>query len=436
MNWTIYELLINLFQGFLYTWFITKVLTPSKKYKLYWYIVCSLLTAGSLSTYIFFDMPEWDTWTIVFIICYSIIFFSDSLSKKIFWDMILAVISMGIPGIWYQAAHVFLDVDVDMLLLQNLPRIIFTLSGNVVLFAAFFITAKLFKNTAKNGDPSFFLLISDILCALLIDVFFRLYNEYQISSFWLFVGSLVSLIIAIVTLIMHRVITGYVRKEQEYLYREKFLKETNVQTENIKTMYDSMLKLRHDMNAYIKDINEMIAEGSLPKTPEYFEQMSLLLTPLYNTGNITLDSVLSVKNEKMKKLGIEFRAVNLHYTGGMNISDTELCSLVSNMLDNACEALEKRKEIPGEHYIYLQFSYTAGGLMIICENPLLGMIPKTAKQLFSSSKKEPYHGLGISIMEKIVSNAGGQFDIVSTDELFRLLILIPPVEDQNTLRKP
>ena len=91
MNWTIYELLINLFQGFLYTWFITKVLTPSKKYKLYWYIVCSLLTAGSLSTYIFFDMPEWDTWTIVFIICYSIIFFSDSLSKKIFWDMILQI---------------------------------------------------------------------------------------------------------------------------------------------------------------------------------------------------------------------------------------------------------------------------------------------------------------------------------------------------------
>ena len=39
-----------------------------------------------------------------------------------------------------------------------------------------------------------------------------------------------------------------------------------------------------------------------------------------------------------------------------------LCSLISNMLDNACEAMIKRADMPGDHYVYLAFSYNQGGL--------------------------------------------------------------------------
>jgi hypothetical protein len=45
---------------------------------------------------------------------------------------------------------------------------------------------------------------------------------------------------------------------------------------------------------------------------------------------------------------------------------------------------------------------------------------------FFSQKSEPYHGLGISIMEKTVRDTGGQLDIVLADDLFRLLVVIPP----------
>ena len=89
--------------------------------------------------------------------------------------------------------------------------------------------------------------------------------------------------------------------------------------------------------------------------------------------------------------------------------------------------------MPGDHYVYLAFSYNPGGLMIVCENPLLGKRPKTEKRRFLSSKEEPYHGLGISIMEKIAHDAGGQFDIVVTRELFRVIVLIPPAPDATEI---
>ena len=182
------------------------------------------------------------------------------------------------------------------------------------------------------------------------------------------------------------------------------------------------------MNAYVQDIRELIRSGEMSEEPKYFEKLEEQLKAQYSTGNLALDSVLSVKVSKIRQMEIEFKGSNLHYMGGMNITDSALCSLISNMLDNACEALNDRKDRSGERFIYLQFSYTPGGLMIICENPLLGVLPKMQRRSFLSTKKSVYHGLGISIMQKIAEDAGGQFDIALADDLFRILVLIPPAE--------
>ena len=69
--------------------------------------------------------------------------------------------------------------------------------------------------------------------------------------------------------------------------------------------------------------------------------------------------------------------------------------------------------------------------MIICENPLLGIPPKMQKKSFFSKKTEPYHGLGISIMEQIVHDAHGQFDIVLSEDLFQILVVIPRKENRD-----
>ncbi len=110
----------------------------------------------------------------------------------------------------------------------------------------------------------------------------------------------------------------------------------------------------------------------------------------------------------------------------MNINDFTLCSLVSNMLDNATDALTAREDRKGQRYISLEFIYNQAGLLILCENPLLGIQPRMQQSAFISRKTEPYHGLGISIMERITHDAGGQLDIVLSGDLFRVIALIPP----------
>ena len=426
MMWTIYELALNIYQGFLFTWFITVILTPpGKKANVFLYVICSMLTAAALSSYLILPMPEWDIWIFVFIVLYTLIFLKGRISQKIFWILVLIAVTRTVTALYYQVTFYILGLEMHALLQQTVYRILFTVSANLLLAIVLFILVKIFRKSAQQMNPSYLLLITVLMCVFLSEVFFKLGNENGIPHFWVLIGCLISLTIAVMSIVIQKIIMDFVRREQEYRYREELLKESGAQTEELKEMYTSMQRLRHDMNAYVRDIRKMIDTGELSDKPEFFEKLEKQLMPQYSTGNVALDSVLSVKVSKIRQSNIEFRGTNLHYAGGMNVTDAALCSLISNMLDNACEALNDRADRPGERFIYLQFAYNPAGLMIICENPLLGVPPKQRKRSFLSSKTEPYHGLGISIMKTITEDAGGQFDIVLSDDLFRILAVIP-----------
>ena len=93
MFWTVYEIVLNLYQSLIFTWFITKML--SKRKKEYWSsLICVLLTTTALSSYLFFTLPEWDTWIFIFIVFYAILFFDGSILQKLFWVTILIIMAM------------------------------------------------------------------------------------------------------------------------------------------------------------------------------------------------------------------------------------------------------------------------------------------------------------------------------------------------------
>ena len=424
MYWTLYEIILNLYQGLVFTWFITKMLSKRKQ-EYVSALICSVLTAAALSSYIFFPMPEWDTWIFVFVIIYALLCFDGNVLQKLFWCTILIIVSMGIVGISFQFASLIAGADVEELLASGSTRIFFTLLSNFLIWLGLWLITRIFPQKSHSIRPPYLLLFAVFLCASLVDVFFKLRNQYSIPLLWLFVGCIMSIAIAIIILINYRLLEKYEREKQLLQLQDEMLKEAYSQTEDLQHVYGSMMQLRHDMRSYVHDIQEMVKKGQLPKEPEYLKDLESQVLPLYSSGNQTLDSILAVKLNKLRANKIELRGSNLHYTGGMNISDFELCSLVSNMIDNAIEALNERKDRDGDRYVYLQFTYSPAGLTIICENPLLGIPPKMQRSSFLSSKYEPYHGLGISIMKRIVDEANGTFEVAVNDDLFRVFVIIP-----------
>ena len=148
--WTVYELTLNLYQGFLYTWFITKIL--SRKNDEWWpFTACALLTALGFSTYLVWPMPfEWDTWVFVFIAAYSIIFLKGTLLRKVFWVLMLIIMTSGTIGIIYQIFNLILGADIDYLLQESGTRIVFTIIVNFCLWLVLFLITRLFQSQSEN----------------------------------------------------------------------------------------------------------------------------------------------------------------------------------------------------------------------------------------------------------------------------------------------
>ncbi len=57
--------------------------------------------------------------------------------------------------------------------------------------------------------------------------------------------------------------------------------------------------------------------------------------------------------------------------------------------------------------------------------------PLHRRPSFISRKAEPYHGLGLSFLDRIANEAGGRIDVVLKDDLFCVLILIPLKKTDN-----
>lgn len=424
MVWTIYEITLNVFEGFLYAWFVRSMLTP-KKAEVPFYFLCSILTAMALSSYLFFQLPSWDTWVYIFVFLYALWFFKNKVIIRLFWPVVMVIIIVGTASVIYFIAAILLKDQIRAIQEPGIIRIIFTMAYNALLFVIFFLLTR-FLPKEVNTKPSLLLLIAiDAICIILFDLLFTLYFELKLPAKWLFSFGGLIVVIGALTVLMYYILNQYAKKEEEYRYRERFLRDSASQVQDLRGVYDSMIKLRHDIRAYVNDIQKILEKGDLNGSFPYLEAMEKKTGNLFSTGNTALDSVLSVKLIKMQENHIEFRGSGLHYTGSLSLDDYALCSLISNMLDNAIEALADRKDQSGKRYILLKFNYTAAGLFIICENPLLGIAPVKTKQTFRSRKAEPYHGIGISIMKKIAENVGGQVDIIVDEQLFHVLAFIP-----------
>ena len=136
-------------------------------------------------------------------------------------------------------------------------------------------------------------------------------------------------------------------------------------------------------------LQSLLQMGEYDKVTNYFEQlcsMPMLSVKKILTGNEILDTVLAVKQNILEQENIA-----VSYNGSpLNISFMEpvdICTLFSNLVDNAIEACKKCKN---NRYLQIHTSKNEHLLLIVLKNTrkettkIEGIIPKTTK-----AKKSP-----------------------------------------------
>lgn len=194
--------------------------------------------------------------------------------------------------------------------------------------------------------------------------------------------------------------------EENYRQMEQRLRDTSL--------------LRHEWKNQIAALRLLARRESFEELERTLAQMDSRLTRLSNarySDNFTANVILQNAAARAADLGVTF-TVSAPLPEKLGIDESDLCSLLINMLDNALDAASKAA---GSRKVSVGMKVVQDILSVKCENSYSGPLQPDENGGFASTKPAPEeHGWGIRQMRQIAEKYNGILDITSTDSRFTI----------------
>lgn len=284
----------------------------------------------------------------------------------------------------------------------------------------------------KQYKYIFFSIILNLLSAILI--FATIYKTTQsITNFALdFVIALISSSILILNIFFMWLIIR-VSKDSNLRAENKCIKENiQLQHQYYLNMQESQMKVKklyHDMK------NHMICIENLYGKNEYVESINNQLkecNSIFNTNNMILDIILNDKKRICESKGIDLIA-NINFKECNFIDSADVCSIFSNMIDNAIEACENIEDNSISKKINIKGTIVKSLYIIKCENPKNNIIKLKSGKILTNKKDKFLHGIGISSMKNSIEKYNGNLEVNDLNTRFLINICIPLKSNENNL---
>jgi len=210
-------------------------------------------------------------------------------------------------------------------------------------------------------------------------------------------------------------------QKQARMQRERDMLDVQfrqAQTEfaSLRQLQQVTLAYRHDMRHHFSFLQGLAAKGNVEGIKEYLwtAQSDIeAITPMRLCGNETVNLILSAFVAKAKQSGIML-TIDVKLPNELTLSDTELCSLLSNALENAIHACKQITD-SSKRFIKLR-AYTKNNKLCIDIRNSYQSEP-TFNQGHPVSQEEG-HGYGTKSMAHIVEKHGGVYKFSVCDGWF------------------
>jgi len=252
-----------------------------------------------------------------------------------------------------------------------------------------------------------------ISCAFIGAIMLQSFNIHINLAWYIFLAFL----------LMAIAVFYYLLKQKDEKLRSTVLQAKNEMLEKnymrVNEFYVSNAKLYHDMNHHFEAIYHMLQLGQGEQAKGYIE--SLRNQNEYNMGEIqtginVLDAILYEMDIKANKKGIMLNMELSLLPCDVGISNSDICSLFANLLENAVEAAVKE--------VMLQIKFINRTIFVVVKNDYsIEPIRKEGKFLTNKCDKN-IHGWGTQIVDQIVQKYEGdiQYDIKDGYFIVNLMI--------------
>lgn len=170
--------------------------------------------------------------------------------------------------------------------------------------------------------------------------------------------------------------------------------------------YEDIRMIRHDLKNQVSYVSALLKQGDKEKAIEYFDEIAGAaeqpLSYIY-TENKTINILLNLKTRKAELAGVTIRN-NVCVPQKLAVSDADLSSILTNLLDNAIEASEKVKHIM-QPEITVDIAKKQNMLLISITNPTAD--GAESLKLMTTKKDKYIHGFGTKIISKLAQKYNG-----------------------------
>lgn len=206
------------------------------------------------------------------------------------------------------------------------------------------------------------------------------------------------------------------------------LKQAGTEIEALRRAESRSALLQHDMRHHLNAIAAYLAADSPDRAEEYIHRVQEKMasaTPGHWCENELINLLCASFSEKAERMGVRLR-VEAKVPKRLSVGDTELCSLLSNGLENALNAVENLDESLRQVDLHCEKRHRK--LLIEIKNPYSGEI--VMKNGLPLSTREG-HGYGCRSIKAICEGCRGICSFEAEGGVFTLRAAIPVAEENE-----
>ncbi|MCM1398768.1 MAG: GHKL domain-containing protein [Clostridium sp.] len=216
---------------------------------------------------------------------------------------------------------------------------------------------------------------------------------------------------------LYRQLLLYRKRQNEHILQE----QKNMLEEQLDNQ-QRIRKMKHDMKGHTITLAGLLSAGKTKEAQEYLAGMEAEMNVLTGQfcANPYLNAVLIQYSGKLEKMGAQYH-MNIQ-VGDEALPYMELCQILSNGLENACDALKGLEKEKRE--ISVQMKYSRSYLLIRIRNRCRDDLNVEKGTVPGTDKEGHDHGFGLATIQDAAEQLGGEMYCYTESGNFILDVMV------------
>lgn len=194
----------------------------------------------------------------------------------------------------------------------------------------------------------------------------------------------------------------------------------------VRERIDAVRRVKHETMHHINACNMLYNQGEYDRLGEYLQRLQTdgeAIQPLQYSNNLMIDYIVMSFSRKSEERGIDLQT-DIAILPELSVSDSDLCSLLNNVLQNATDACLRLPDAD-MRWIRLEIHADENKVFFTCINSCDGYFVQDNGRYMTTKRDVASHGYGMSIIQGLCRRNGGAMASEVNGNRFTVKVAIP-----------